>query len=124
MKRDLDRLRQQQFDLLVIGAGVHGACVARDAALRGLKVALIDKGDLCGATSFNSLKTIHGGVRYLSQLMKRFDNDLTLVIAAYNAGPGAVERAKGIPDKPETKRYVKKVMAAYQQFRNIRYGEN
>ncbi|MFT7525353.1 MAG: glycerol-3-phosphate dehydrogenase [Arenicella sp.] len=68
MKRDISALQNQQFDLLVIGAGVHGACAARDAALRGLKVAMIDMGDLGGATSHNSLKTIHGGIRYLQHL--------------------------------------------------------
>jgi glycerol-3-phosphate dehydrogenase len=47
---------------------VHGACGARDAALCGLKVAMIDMGDLGGATSHNSLKTIHGGIRYLQHL--------------------------------------------------------
>lgn len=68
MKRDITALQNQQFDLLVVGAGVHGACAARDAALRGLKVAMIDMGDLGGATSHNSLKTIHGGIRYLQHL--------------------------------------------------------
>lgn len=65
MQRNLKALENTEFDLLVIGAGIHGACIARDAALRGLKVALIDKQDLCSATSHNSLKTIHGGIRYL-----------------------------------------------------------
>ena len=73
---------------------------------------------------YNPRQNIHGGVRYVSQLMERFDNDLPLVLAAYNAGPGAVERANGIPDKPETQRYVKKVMKAYHEFRMIRYGQN
>ena len=68
MKRDTQSLQTKEFDLVIIGAGVHGACVARDASLRGMSVALIDKGDLCGATSHNSLKTIHGGIRYLQHL--------------------------------------------------------
>ena len=68
MIRDISALQNQQFDLLVVGAGIHGACAARDAALRGLKVAMIDMGDLGGATSHNSLKTIHGGIRYLQHL--------------------------------------------------------
>ena len=61
-------MSSERYDLLVIGAGIYGATVAWDAALRGLKVALIDKGDFGGATSANSLKTIHGGLRYLQQL--------------------------------------------------------
>lgn len=68
MKRDIQSLKEKEFDVIVIGAGVHGACVARDASLRGMRVALIDKGDICGATSHNSLKTIHGGIRYLQHL--------------------------------------------------------
>jgi glycerol-3-phosphate dehydrogenase len=53
------------LDLLVIGAGINGAGIARDAAGRGLKVALVDKGDLGGGTSSASTKLIHGGLRYL-----------------------------------------------------------
>jgi glycerol-3-phosphate dehydrogenase len=68
MKRDLKQLGKTHFDLVVIGAGIHGACIARDAALRGLRTALIDKGDLCSQTSHNSLKIIHGGIRYLQHL--------------------------------------------------------
>ena len=68
MQRNTRQLKTNHFDVIVIGAGVHGACIARDASLRGLSVALIDKGDICGATSHNSLKTIHGGIRYLQHL--------------------------------------------------------
>ena len=64
MKRDIDRLAAGEYDLLVIGAGIYGACAAWDAALRGLSVALIDRGDFGGATSQNSQKIIHGGLRY------------------------------------------------------------
>ena len=52
-------------DLLVIGGGIHGACVARDAALRGLSVTLVEKDDLASGTSSRSSKLIHGGLRYL-----------------------------------------------------------
>ena len=58
----------QSFDLLVIGGGIHGAAVARDAAGRGLKVMLAEKGDYACATSSASSKLIHGGLRYLEQL--------------------------------------------------------
>ncbi|MGH6736079.1 MAG: glycerol-3-phosphate dehydrogenase [Methyloceanibacter sp.] len=56
------------FDLLVIGGGIHGAAVARDAAGRGLKVMLAEKGDYACATSSASSKLIHGGLRYLERL--------------------------------------------------------
>jgi glycerol-3-phosphate dehydrogenase len=57
--------QQQTYDLLVVGGGVNGAGIARDAAGRGLNVLLCEKGDLAGATSSASSKLIHGGLRYL-----------------------------------------------------------
>ena len=68
MQRDLRRLADTTFDLVVVGAGFYGALAAWDATLRGLSVALIDKGDFGAATSFNNLKTLHGGLRSLQSL--------------------------------------------------------
>jgi glycerol-3-phosphate dehydrogenase len=65
VKRDLSRLADREFDLVVIGGGIFGACAAWDGAQRGLSVALIDRGDFCSATSANHLKMVHGGIRYL-----------------------------------------------------------
>ncbi|HVS39421.1 MAG TPA: glycerol-3-phosphate dehydrogenase [Gemmataceae bacterium] len=67
MRRDLDALTAEDFDLLVIGGGIVGAGAALDAATRGLRVALIDKGDFASGTSSASSKLIHGGLRYLEQ---------------------------------------------------------
>jgi glycerol-3-phosphate dehydrogenase len=58
----------QHYDLLVIGGGINGAGIARDAAGRGLKVLLVEQGDLASATSSASSKLIHGGLRYLEYL--------------------------------------------------------
>jgi glycerol-3-phosphate dehydrogenase len=58
-------LADQQYDLIVIGGGINGTGIARDAALRGLKVALFDKTDLAGGTTSWSSRLIHGGLRYL-----------------------------------------------------------
>ncbi len=65
MKRDFSRLIGQHFDVLVCGGGIYGAWTAYDAALRGLKVAIVDQGDWACATSSSSSKLIHGGLRYL-----------------------------------------------------------
>ena len=54
-----------RFDLIVIGAGINGAGIARDAALRGLRVLVLDKGDVAGGTTSWSTRLIHGGLRYL-----------------------------------------------------------
>jgi glycerol-3-phosphate dehydrogenase len=67
MRRNLSRLADTAFDLLVVGAGIHGACAAWDASLRGLSVAVIDQDDFGAATSANSLRIVHGGLRYLAR---------------------------------------------------------
>ena len=67
MKRDLEALARQRFDLVVIGGGINGAATARDAALGGLKVALVEARDFSSGTSSRSSKLIHGGLRYLEQ---------------------------------------------------------
>lgn len=71
MTRNPEALSKTKFDLAVIGGGVQGAAVAREAALRGLKVALVDAGDFAGGTSSRSSKLIHGGLRYLEQFAFR-----------------------------------------------------
>lgn len=63
--RDLAKIANQEYDLIVIGGGINGAGVARDAALRGLKTILVDKGDFAGGTSSWSSRLVHGGLRYL-----------------------------------------------------------
>ena len=60
-------------DLLVVGGGINGVGIARDAAGRGLSVLLVERGDLAGATSSASSKLIHGGLRYLEQYEFRLD---------------------------------------------------
>ena len=63
----LRRLADEEFDVLVIGGGVTGAGVALDAASRGLRTALVEKGDFASGTSSKSSKMVHGGIRYLQQ---------------------------------------------------------
>lgn len=67
MKRNPTELANQTFDLAIVGGGILGAGIARDAALRGLSVALVEKGDFASGTSSRSTKLIHGGLRYLEQ---------------------------------------------------------
>jgi glycerol-3-phosphate dehydrogenase len=68
MTRDVARLTDRTFDLLVVGGGIYGLIVAADAAQRGLSVALIDRDDFGAGASANHLRTIHGGLRYLQTL--------------------------------------------------------
>jgi glycerol-3-phosphate dehydrogenase len=66
--RDLEALTARTFDVLVVGGGIYGLTIAYDAAQRGLSVALIERADFGSGASFNHLRTIHGGLRYLQTL--------------------------------------------------------
>lgn len=68
MRRDLKGLTAKTYDLLILGGGINGLATAWDAALRGLKVALVEKGDFGAETSSATLKIVHGGLRYLQHL--------------------------------------------------------
>ncbi len=77
MRRDkLRRIGAETFDVLVIGGGINGAGIAREAALRGLRTVLVDKGDFASGTSSRSSKLVHGGFRYLET------GDIALVFEA------------------------------------------
>src|SRR5687768_1719927 len=62
------KLAQEKFDLLIVGGGITGASIFRDASLRGMKVALVEAKDFASATSGRSSKLIHGGLRYIKNL--------------------------------------------------------
>lgn len=70
-----EQLRTERFDLIIIGGGITGAGIALDAAARGLKVALVEKGDFASGTSSRSTKLIHGGLRYLAQYRFRLTRE-------------------------------------------------
>jgi glycerol-3-phosphate dehydrogenase len=75
-KHFVQKLTDETFDLLVIGGGITGCGIALDAALRGLKVALVEKNDFASGTSSRSTKLIHGGLRYLKQLEFKLVRDV------------------------------------------------
>lgn len=74
--------------------------------------------DLLISNPRNPHYNIWGGAQYLKQMLDRFNGDVTLALAAYNAGPATVERAAGLPAIPETQEYVKRVMNFWQLYRN------
>ena len=73
--------------------------------------------DLNVYNAFHPRDNINGGVKFLKQLLKRFDNNLTLSLAAYNAGPSVVEKYEAIPPYKETQGYVKKVLNYFDRYR-------
>ena len=101
---------QQSFDVVVIGGGATGLGIALDAALRGLRVALLERGDFGQGTSSRSTKLVHGGVRYLAQ------GDFRLVYEALH------ERANLLANAPHIARPLSFVMPAFKLWHLPFYG--
>ena len=101
MKRMPEALTDELFDLLILGGGITGAGVALDAVLRGLRVALIDKGDFASGTSSVSSKLVHGGLRYLEH------GDFRLVYEALH------ERRRLLHNAPHLVRPLRFVLPFY-----------
>jgi glycerol-3-phosphate dehydrogenase len=68
IERNVQRASEEQYDLIVVGGGIHGVCLAMEAARRGLHPLLLERDDFGGGTSWNSLRILHGGLRYLQSL--------------------------------------------------------
>jgi soluble lytic murein transglycosylase-like protein len=91
------------------GVGAKGLTQLMDATARGLGV----------SDAFDPAQALEGGAKFLSGLLKQFKGDERLALAAYNAGPGAVQKYGGIPPYEETQRYVPKVLGYAAQYRRI-----
>jgi soluble lytic murein transglycosylase-like protein len=91
------------------GAGAQGLTQLMPATARGLGV----------TNSFDPAQALDGGAKFLGGLLKQFKGNESLALAAYNAGPGAVQKFGGIPPYEETQRYVPKVLGFATQFRRI-----
>ncbi|MEJ6392434.1 lytic transglycosylase domain-containing protein [Gymnodinialimonas sp. 2305UL16-5] len=109
------------FVLAVIAAESAGQNEAESGAgAQGLMQLIPDTAERFGVDDpFDPAQNIRGGVAYLDWLMERFDRDPLLVLAAYNAGEGAVSRAGGVPNYEETRTYVPRVLAAWSLARRL-----
>ncbi len=87
---------------------------------RGVMQLMPETASLYGvANAFDPLQNIRAGVHYLKDLLQRFNSNVALALAAYNAGPGAVEKNGGVPPYDETQNYVKAILMAYRGDANL-----
>ena len=92
---------------VVSKAGATGLMQLMPSTAKGLGV----------TNAYDAEQNIYGGTKYLKGLLDRFDNNKELALAAYNAGPNAVKKYKGIPPYAETQNYVKSIMKSYDKFK-------
>lgn len=113
-----EKAKQHNIDPQLVKAVIRAesnwnpGAVSRKGAL-GLMQLMPSTAALLGVNPSNPLENIDGGVRYLKHMIQRFNGDLTLALAAYNAGPKLVEKRGMVPSIPETVTYVKRVMEYY-----------
>ena len=115
--------RQHGVDEAIVRAIIHAESAFNPNALsrvgaQGLMQLMPGTAREVGVSNaFDPVQNIGGGVRYLAMLLKRFNGNLTLAAAGYNAGPGAVDKYKGVPPYNETRRYVERVGVLADRYR-------
>ena len=119
----LEAAKRHNLDPALLKAVVHVESRFSPEAVssRGAKglMQLMDAtaGQLGVSDPFDPAQNIEGGAQFLRQLLQRYDGDVTMALAAYNAGPGAVERWGGVPPNSETRAFVPRVLDLRNQYR-------
>ncbi len=103
--------------IILAESGAEPMAVSKKGAMGLMQIMPATAVELGVSNPFNPHANIEGGVRYLRQLLDRFQGNLLLALAGYNAGPAAVERYGGIPPYGETRRYVRRVLLLWKALR-------
>jgi len=99
--------------LIRVESAFNARAVSHKGAMGLMQLMPGTAGELGVENAFDVDQNLRGGTAYLRQLLDRFSGDLTLALAGYNAGPGAVEKYRGVPPYRETTEYVHRVLTAY-----------
>jgi soluble lytic murein transglycosylase-like protein len=118
--------REHQMDFSLVKAVIKAESAFNPQAIskkgaRGLMQLMPDTArELSVDDPFDPYDNLQGGVRYLRQMLNIFNGDVTLAVAAYNAGPGAVQSSNAVPPYPETRMYVKRVLQYRREYLSMR----
>ena len=114
------RLDSRLVEILIsVESGYRADAISNRGAVGLMQILPTTALDMGISNPFDPVENMHAGCRYLKFLLKRYNGDLALTLAAYNAGPGAVDKYGGIPPYQETQGYVKKILAAYRGQRRV-----
>ena len=102
---------------VVMAESAGNPAAVSNAGAQGLMQIMPDTAASCGVSNaFDPAENVDCGTRYLHSLLERYNNNVELAVAAYNAGPGAVDQYRGVPPFAETQAYVTRVLTAYRNY--------